>query len=474
MTKKRISGIISVMGACLLAAQPVLAEEPGVETEMIFEFEADGSDEAVEEIPDIEEAGRDTVLEESPDDAAALNGAADIAEATITGIKDVYKIETVNGKTTYIDGVSKSKLALAWRISLNDVGLFKNVDYEVSHTEGLFNKGSITFTGLGNYTGSKELTFRCCHIASYYGDNRYETAVALAEAAFQDETFDSVVIVKGSDFPDALCASSYAGYLDCPLLLTKEKSLPASVKAYLSDNKERIKRVTVIGGGLDAPANAVNTILPAASVKTIKGKNRYETAEKVCEKLAEQMGDAAYDTVIVTTGQKPADALSAATWSYRYRYPILLAKNGTVRKETASLIKRFKHVIILGSTNVVKDSVCRHVSPVRLGGSNRYETSRAIANYFSANIQYDDAKDAVAAFALGPDKYFPDALAGCQLAHISDAPMLLINEKNYDVPDCVRTIKAESSSSRIVFTFIGSAGRGKTTAYDSAAALLAS
>ena len=475
MSRKKIVGIVSVITVCLLSVRPVFAEEAPAETETVFEFDTDDTGEtAIEEIPALDETDEPALAEELPGEAAVINGAADIAEATITGIKDVYKIETVNGKTTYIDGVKKNKLALAWRISLNDVGLFKNIDYEVSFTEGLFNKGSITFTGIGDYSGSKELTFRCCHMASYYGANRYETAVAIAGAAFPDKAFDSVVIVKGADFPDALCASSYAGYLDCPLLLTKEKSLPPSVQTYLSDNKSRIAHVTVIGGGLNTPVKAVKEILPEASVEVIKGKNRYETAEKVCEKLEAQKGDEAYDTVIVTTGQKPADALSAATWSYRYQYPILLAKNGTVRKETAALIKRFEHVILLGGTNVVKDSVCRHVTPVRLGGMNRYETSRLISDYFLANSQYDDMEDAVVALALGPDKYFPDALAGSQLARLSDAPMLPINEQNCDVPDSIRSIKAESDISRTIYTFIGSAGRDKTPAYNAVADQLVS
>jgi putative cell wall-binding protein len=58
-----------------------------------------------------------------------------------------------------------------------------------------------------------------------FGDGRYSTAAAIAEAAFPDGAAKAV-LVSGENFPDSLAASGYAGSLNLPILMTAKNSLP--------------------------------------------------------------------------------------------------------------------------------------------------------------------------------------------------------------------------------------------------------
>src|SRR3954454_24770787 len=64
------------------------------------------------------------------------------------------------------------------------------------------------------------------------GDNRYQTAVDLSNAAFPDGA-DHVVIVSGESFPDGLAAGPLAAALAGPVLLTPHDGLPDTVIAEL-------------------------------------------------------------------------------------------------------------------------------------------------------------------------------------------------------------------------------------------------
>lgn len=76
------------------------------------------------------------------------------------------------------------------------------------------------------------------------GSNRYQTAVEIAKS-FADPS-DTVVLVDGTNYPDALSASGYADENNAVVLLTNPKSLSAETKAYLQEKK--ITKVVIIGG----------------------------------------------------------------------------------------------------------------------------------------------------------------------------------------------------------------------------------
>jgi len=82
------------------------------------------------------------------------------------------------------------------------------------------------------------------------GDDRYETAVELAEALYVGPT--KVVLATGADFPDALAGAAMASRDGAPVLLVGD-TLPDSVREYLQDNAATITEVYVLGGDAAVP-----------------------------------------------------------------------------------------------------------------------------------------------------------------------------------------------------------------------------
>ena len=57
------------------------------------------------------------------------------------------------------------------------------------------------------------------------GSTRYETMAMVSQTAFPSAASKAAVVASGSSFPDALAASSLAGHLNAPILLTDPKTL---------------------------------------------------------------------------------------------------------------------------------------------------------------------------------------------------------------------------------------------------------
>ncbi|MGB5944990.1 cell wall-binding repeat-containing protein [Paenisporosarcina sp.] len=139
------------------------------------------------------------------------------------------------------------------------------------------------------------------------GKDRYETA---AKIASKFGKFDTAVIASGLNFPDALSVSSYAAEQGMPILLTRDKALPAATKDALA--KASVEMSYVIGG-IGAINDSVFKALPKAH--RISGKDRYATSVAVSKFFADDT-----KSVYVSTGTNFADALAGG---------VLAAKDGS-------------------------------------------------------------------------------------------------------------------------------------------------
>ena len=378
---------------------------------------------------------------------APLNGAIDISGAEVSGLKSFYRCESVSGASndnfdTYIDGMTVEKSRSSLKVTYDGKTLKAGTDYTI-----YVNAGStvhIAIEGMGNYTGYKDIEIPGSFAYTIAGKNRWATNAALVNLN-GSQNFERIVVVWGRDFPDALAAGAYAGLKRSPIFLTERDSIPAAVKSAIQKRADRIKQVVVIGGKMDGAIKALKGLLPSAEIKTIAGSNRYQTADLVTrEYLLEKYGipyssntEKVESPVFVTTGETPADALSASAWSYTMGIPVLLVQKGTFNKksDTANVIKHFDTVYLLGDAKVVKDSVVPSgATKIRLGGKNRYETSRKIADHFIEKA-YKNTERFMPLFMMyapGPDAQFPDALAAGQFAPFGFSAVILVNEKHAD------------------------------------------
>ena len=145
------------------------------------------------------------------------------------------------------------------------------------------------------------------HARRLGGATRYDTAAIVANRLPHAR---QVLLATGSEFPDALSASTAAAHTGGVVLLTRDASLPARTRNWLSRHPSL--PVTAIGG----PAATAD---PAA--KAFVGQDRYATAALVASGLFVDP-----TTVGIASGLAFPDALTAVTQLGGLDAPLLLTR----------------------------------------------------------------------------------------------------------------------------------------------------
>lgn len=262
------------------------------------------------------------------------------------------------------------------------------------------------------------------------GNNRYDTMSVIVSEGFTSSEW--AVLATGENFADALVASSVAGALDAPIILTKTNKLSDQASNQLESLG--VKYVYIMGGESAVSKNVENTLkAKGLTVGRIEGGSRQATSIAALTKV-DELGKLTERTVIIATGKNFADALSIGPMSYRFAMPILLTKNdGTLTNDQIKACKRLgvNCALVLGGTNSVSDKVWDQLGlvedrdGVRVAGNNRYETSAKIAQYESL------LGFGVTHVGIATGENYPDALAGVPLCGKSKSQLLLVkNEKS--------------------------------------------
>lgn len=95
------------------------------------------------------------------------------------------------------------------------------------------------------------------------GENRYETAVKIAQSGFKDSSF--VIIASGENFADALAAAPLARYFKCPILLASKTGLSDDVIEQIAGGP--IKNVIVVGGKTTLPDHIFDRLNPKKDIR---------------------------------------------------------------------------------------------------------------------------------------------------------------------------------------------------------------
>lgn len=93
------------------------------------------------------------------------------------------------------------------------------------------------------------------------GDTRYDTCLEVTKYAInQGMNAEIIGIASGENFPDALTLGPFIGKLNGSLLLVKKDTIPKSVKDFISNNKESVKKV-YLSGDAQVISNAIQNKL---------------------------------------------------------------------------------------------------------------------------------------------------------------------------------------------------------------------
>lgn len=188
------------------------------------------------------------------------------------------------------------------------------------------------------------------------GQNRYDTAAQIANHLNSTD----MIVVNGSNFPDALAVVPYAAKTGKPILLTKPEALPMETAQALKG-----KNRTTIIGGTSAVSNVVASKLP--NPNRISGKDRYETAHQVIMKLPMPN-----PTVYVATGKQFADALAGSLLAAKQEASILLTDPThvpSIVRETITT-KGYTNIIAFGGESAISTYTANELSTLTLVDGN--------------------------------------------------------------------------------------------------------
>lgn len=269
------------------------------------------------------------------------------------------------------------------------------------------------------------------------GSDRYETAYAVAEQMKLNKgesKFKNVVVASGDNYPDALSGNYLAFTKNAPMLLTNQYEVDNTAE-YIKNSIEPNGTVYILGQRSAVPAS-LEQKLQGINIKRIGGSDRFETNLLIL-KEARVHGE----ELIVCSGLNFPDAVSASAANR----PILLAddKLSASQKNYLSTIDPLK-VYFIGGDKAVPKAVRDEFTgnTVRLAGSDRFETSRLIAeNLFPSH------QDRV---ILASGLNFPDALVGGAFNQDTRVPVLLVGPDFADAYNAKKFVSENGTKSLIL------------------------
>jgi len=189
------------------------------------------------------------------------------------------------------------------------------------------------------------------------GATRYETAVAISQGAFPDGA-ETVYIVTGEDFPNALAAAPAAVNADGPLLLVRSGHIPSAVLAELA--RLAPTKIEVVAGPAAVSDGVVSDLSGFAPTSRVFGLDRYATAAATSQ-LAFPDG---VETVYVATGWNYPDALAGGAATAAAHGPILLVQPNSIPGTIAGELTRLAptRIVILGGPAAVSSAVASQLA----------------------------------------------------------------------------------------------------------------
>lgn len=176
---------------------------------------------------------------------------------------------------------------------------------------------------------------------------------------------------------------------------------------------------------------SINFKVQALELNYIDGIDRYETASMI----ASQMN---YSNAILVNGLSIADGLSASGLSGTLNAPILLTRDSSIPNSTLEKLKLAKNIYIVGGNTVISPNIEKQLynmgkSVKRLSGSNRYDTSIAVAN------EIERIKGVQEIYYVNGLKGEADAMSIAPVASFNQNPVILTNGQSTNYKKSVKS-----------------------------------
>ena len=195
-------------------------------------------------------------------------------------------------------------------------------------------------------------------ITRIMGNNRYDTS---AESAKTRANTTNLIFAAGTNYADALYATSLAAHQNAPILLVSNEGLSQSTRKFIQ-SIGNIDSVTIVGGEISVNQSVKNQIenLTKKRVTRLAGVDRYESSVEVAKRVNANPAE-----VITTSGEVFADALVSSTVAQKIKAPILLVKKDVIPLKVREYMKDtnsiYKLTTIGGYNTVTKNNYSTQV-----------------------------------------------------------------------------------------------------------------
>lgn len=195
-------------------------------------------------------------------------------------------------------------------------------------------------------------------ITRIMGNNRYDTS---AESAKTRTNTTNLIFAAGTNYADALYATSLAAHQNAPILLVSNEGLSQSTRKFIQ-SIGNIDSVTIVGGEISVNQSVKNQIenLTKKRVIRLAGVDRYESSVEVAKRVNANPAE-----VITTSGEVFADALVSSTVAQKIKAPILLVKKDVIPLKVREYMKDtnsiYKLTTIGGYNTVTKNNYSTQV-----------------------------------------------------------------------------------------------------------------
>jgi len=247
------------------------------------------------------------------------------------------------------------------------------------------NTGEIIITGGTDSVSDKVVgQLKDYAVTRIAGQDRYKTAELIGNEIRKITGKKSeIMLVDGTNFPDAITISTLASQKRLPILLTEPNILTKSTKDTIKT--WGINDVT-IGGGYNSVSKDIENNLGVSKITRIGGEDRYKTAGLIGDEVRKISGN--NDDMILVDGTDFPDGITINSLASYFKAPIMLTDPEHLNSITADKIKEWsiKNILIGGGYNSVSKEVEDNLGvskKERVAGQDRYETAVKISQRLS-------------------------------------------------------------------------------------------
>lgn len=293
--------------------------------------------------------------------------------------------------------------------------------------------------------GSVQATPITPNITRIFGQDRFQTSVAVAKQAFPGQQLQNVIIASGYNFPDALAVSPLAYKLHAPILLVGNSvSESQSSLDYVKESLAPSGTVTIVGGTA-VVSEPIEEWLSNAGYKVVRlgGKDRFDTNALINEQLNVAVGT----TVFIVNGYQFQDALAVSSAAAKNGFPILLSDPKGLSEPAKIFLSKEqpKLTYIVDNGDFPLEPVIADIVKVSPNTLFLHPTRYGLTSNMIGSSKTD--------IFVASENNFADALAGSVVAAQLDAPIFLVDPAAKALPrplwDGLRSSRNGSSLPKI-------------------------